>query len=86
MATTTQTTHPWRAVARTVVQLVAGLAVLVPAVLGAIADGDPSTLGPWAVTAVAVSAAVTRVMALPAVETFLERFAPWLAASTREDR
>lgn len=84
--TTTQSTHPWRATVRTILAVVAGLALLVPAVLDAVSDGDPSSLGAWTAGALAVSGAVTRVLALPAVEEFLERFLPWLAASTREDR
>lgn len=86
--TTTQTTqqqHPWRATARTVLAVIAGLAVVTPEVLDAISDGDPSTLGPWAAGALVVSGAVTRVLALPAVEGFLRRFAPWLAAGDESD-
>ncbi|WP_407316614.1 hypothetical protein UQW22_09830 [Isoptericola halotolerans] len=77
---TTQSAHPWRATVRTILAVVAGLATLVPAVLDAISDGDPANLGPWTAVALAVSGAVTRVLALPAVEAFLERFLPWLAA------
>jgi hypothetical protein len=81
---TTQVAAPWKATVRTVVQIVPAIAVLTPAVLSAVANGDPATLGPWAVVALSVSGAVTRVMALPAVESFLRRFLPWLAAGATE--
>ncbi len=79
--TTTQTRHPVRTVVRTIFQFVPGLAALVPFVLEAIADGDPSRLGPGAVIALAVSSAITRVMALSQVEDFLAVWVPWLAAN-----
>lgn len=84
MAQTTQTERPWRTTVRTVFQAIVSLAALTPFVLEAIADGDPTTLGPGAVVALAVSGAITRVMALPQVEDFLAR-SPlrWLAADPR---
>lgn len=78
---TTQVQHPWRAMVRTVFALVVALAVLVPLILQEVStNGDPGELGGWAVAVVGVCAAITRVMALPAVEAFLVRFVPWLAA------
>ena len=41
---------------------------------------DPAKL-PWLVVPLAVAAAVTRIMAVPAVETWLRRFLPFLAAA-----
>lgn len=78
--TATQTRRPWRTTVRTVLQVVTTLAVLTPFVLEAIAQGDPSTLGPGAAVALAWAGAITRVMALEGVEDFLVRFVPWLAA------
>jgi len=72
---TTQEAHPWRTTARTAFQLLLGLAVIIPLV----AD-ELDASAPWALAVVGVSAAVTRVMALPAVEAFLEAHVPWLAA------
>ncbi len=85
MGTSTQTQHPARAVIRTAVQLVVGLAALLPFALDAVSNGDPASLGGGAVIALSVSAAITRVMALPQVEAFLARFAPWLAAGGSQD-
>lgn len=72
----TQTRHPWRATLRTAFALlVAGLSLL-PEVLAA-ADLDGTVIGAQTLV---VTAAVTRVLALPAVDTFLARWVPWLAA------
>jgi len=75
MEPSTQTEHPWKATVRTVFQFLVGLAAILPLV----AD-DLGGAAPWAAAVVGVAAAVTRVMAIPAVEAFLERFAPWLSA------
>ena len=53
-------TEPTRRTLRTVVQTAVGLCVLLPTVVDA--AGIPATL-PWAAGALAVAAAVTRVMA-----------------------
>lgn len=79
-APATQVRRPWRATVRTVFQLLVGLAAMLP--LLADAAGLEETT-PVLAGALAVSAAVTRVMALPAVEAFLESFVPFLAASPR---
>lgn len=76
-----QVLHPWQAVLRTALALLTMLAVMVKPVLDAVAGGDAETLGPWAGVAVAAGATVTRVLALPVVNAFLERFLPWLAAA-----
>lgn len=64
---------------RTVVQTAVGLCVLLPTVVGAV--GVPETL-PWVAGALAVAGAVTRVMALPAVQAALPS---WLRTSTPAD-
>ena len=71
----TQELHPWKTTVRTAFQLIVGLAAILPF----IAD-DLGATAPWAVGVVGVAAAVTRVMALPQVEDFLEDHFPWLAA------
>ncbi|MFD0145916.1 MULTISPECIES: hypothetical protein [unclassified Streptomyces] len=54
--------------ARTVLQTAVGIAVVLPAVVDA--AGLPATL-PWVAGALAVAGALTRVMALPAVQNML---------------
>ncbi len=71
----TQVRHPWRATIRTGFQVLVALATLIPYVF---VEADLPVAG-LAGQVVAVSATVTRVMALPGVVTFLERFFPWLA-------
>lgn len=75
---TTQTERPWRATIRTTVQMVVALCSLLPFVVTGVYG---SAEAPVAVLQVlAVAGAVTRVMALPQVESFLRTFVPWLAA------
>jgi hypothetical protein len=76
----TQVKRPWRATARTAFQALCALCVLFP-VLVQTAGLDPEAF-PWLAVPIAVAAAVARIMALPEVETFLRRFAPFLAADT----
>jgi hypothetical protein len=79
----TQVTRPWRATVRTVFQAIVAFAamwgLMVPA-LGLDAGH------PWVVASIAATGAMTRVMALPSVEEWLERFVPWLAASPAGER
>lgn len=79
-APATQVKRPWRATVRTALQLVLGLAPMVPLIVDAsgVDQAAPAVAG-----AITISLAVTRVMSLPAVEVFLQRFAPWLAAAPR---
>ena len=77
--TPTQVRRPWRSTVRTVWQAFLGLCVLAPILVEA-AGLDPAKL-PWLVVPLAVAAAVTRIMAVPAVETWLRRFLPFLAAA-----
>lgn len=73
----TQAQYPWRATLRTLVAAVVGLLPLLPAIVDALGLGSL----PWVVGLLAVVAAVTRVLALPAVVAWTERFLPWLAPS-----
>ncbi len=78
--TPTQVARPWRATFRTVFQGVLALAAVLPLVLTT--AGAP----PVGVAAIVVAAAgaITRVMALPAVEQFLQDHVSWLAAKPKE--
>lgn len=77
---TTQSRHPWRATIRTIFAAAVALLSLLPVIA--------ATAGIDAVPAVAqvlvVAGAVTRVLALPGVERFMELYIPWLAASPVE--
>jgi hypothetical protein len=75
----TQTRHPWRTTARTVFQFIVALATLLPFIVTDVyssADAVPAAVG----QVLAVAAGVTRLMANPAVEDFLAKYFPWLAA------
>lgn len=77
--TPTQVRRPWRSTLRTVWQAFLGLCVLAPILVeGAGLEADQL---PWLAVPLAVAAAVTRVMAIPAVEVWLRRFVPFLAAA-----
>lgn len=75
----TQVRRPWRAVARTAVAMFVGVAAMLPALVPA-AGLDESA--PPIAAALAIASGVTRVLALPQVEAFLQRFGltAWLAA------
>ncbi|WP_149180816.1 hypothetical protein [Streptomyces sp. TRM49041] len=62
--------------ARTVLQTAVGIAVALPALIDA--AGLPASL-PWVAAALAVAGALTRVMAVPAVQPLLP---PWLRTGT----
>lgn len=73
----TQTKYPWRTTARTVFQAGIGLLALVPVVVTT--SGVDSTAA-GVTTVLAVTGGLSRVMALPGVNSWLERFLPFLAA------
>lgn len=81
----TQVRHPWRAAVRTA--LAAGLAALIafPDIVRVLKIEDL----PGVAVTMAIAMGVTRVLALPKVEAWLKRFAPWLAsappAHTKDD-
>ncbi|MCW6008514.1 hypothetical protein K1W54_28815 [Micromonospora sp. CPCC 205371] len=75
----TQSRHPWRATARTVFAAVVGAISLVPTI--AVTAGVDTV--PAVAQVVTVSAAVTRVLAIPAVDQWLRTYAPWLASAPR---
>lgn len=76
----TQMRYPWKTTLRTAFQMVVALATLIPFIVAGIYS-DPDAYPAVVVQIVGVAGAVARVMALPQVEAFLRRFAPWLAAA-----
>ncbi|MFI6368936.1 hypothetical protein ACIBG0_40195 [Nocardia sp. NPDC050630] len=79
-ADASQVRYPWRAVVRTVFQLVVGLAAALPMIVAT--SGLPATAAGIG-AALAISATITRVMSVPAVNAALAIWAPWLAAEPR---
>lgn len=77
----TQVARPWRATFRTVFQGAIAACAILPLVL------STAGIAPVGVAAIAigVAGAITRVMALPAVEEFLENYLPILAAKPKSD-
>lgn len=82
----TQINHPSRAVVRTIFQSLVGLCALAPVVYTAASQHDPAVATGAAAGVLAVTAAVTRIMALPGVDAWLRAYVPWLAAAPAEQR
>lgn len=78
--TPTQVKRPWRATFRSVFQAAIALVTLIPYV---VSNFDIATEGKVA-QLLAVSAVVTRIMADPRVEAFLQKYVPWLAATVKK--
>lgn len=76
----TQSKYPWRAVLRT---LVAFVIAIVPYVSTLIADLSTQTQNGALLAAAPIVAAVTRLLAAPAVDALLKRWLPPLAAEPR---
>ena len=77
MSTPTQVRRPWRATARTIFQAVIGFAAMwavIVETLGLNAEWQ------WVSASLVVTAAITRIMAIPQVEAWLQHFLPFLAA------
>jgi hypothetical protein len=79
--TPTQVKRPWRATFRTVFQGAVALAAILPLILSSAGIAPVGLAG----ILVVASGAITRVMALPAVEEFLENYIPILAAKPKSD-
>lgn len=77
----TQSKYPWRAVLRTAVAFVIGVVPMMPVLIAA--SGIPQT-APGVAGALAISAAVTRLLAVPQVDALLQKWLPILAAEPRE--
>lgn len=76
-----QVRHPWRASIRTGLAALLAALIAFPQVAAALSITDI----PIVATTVAVAVGVTRVMALPSVEVFLDRFAPFLSSTGPTD-
>lgn len=76
--TPTQARHPWRATARTTA---AALIALLPA-LPEIANSLEISTVPMVASILAITALVTRVLAIPEVDKWVDRYAPALSADT----
>ncbi|CAM4367620.1 MULTISPECIES: hypothetical protein [Corynebacterium] len=74
--TASQNRRPWQAVLRTSLACLIGLLPILPT----IAETLHIETVPVVASTLAVTAAVTRVLALQQVEDWLRQFAPWLAA------
>lgn len=77
LADPTQVRRPWRSTARTVFQATVALAAMWTLIVQALGLPDWA----WVGASIAVAGGITRVMALPGVETFLRQFLPFLAAA-----
>lgn len=80
-ARTTQTEHPWQTVVRGIFQALVALAAAAPLIYAAFTQQDPGLAAGGAGAVLTVLAGVTRVMAVPSVESFLQAYVPWLAAA-----
>lgn len=78
--TPTQTRYPWRATLRTVLAALVGALSLLPTI--AVTAGIDTV--PAVAQAVVVAGAITRVLANPAVDAWLRRYLPWLAAAPEQ--
>lgn len=72
----TQSKHPVRASLRTTAAIVVALLPVLPEIVGKLGIATV----PVVAVVLGIAAAVTRVLAIPAVEIVLRRFVPWLAA------
>lgn len=77
--TPTQTEHPWRATARTIFAAAIGLLSLLPLIAMTAGVSEQAAVAQVLV----VTGAITRVLALPAVNAWLEQYLPWLAAAPK---
>lgn len=81
--TSTQQLHPWRTVVRSVFQFIVAVAAAAPLIYVAVTNASPEAATGAAAVALAVSGAITRVMALPVVDEILKKFIPILASEPK---
>lgn len=79
--TPTQVAHPAKAVVRTVFAMVVAFAAMWPLIVEAAGLGAEA----WVATSITIAGAITRIMALPAVNGFIERFLPFLATGVANE-
>lgn len=77
-----QVRRPWRATIRTVLTAALALIPILPSMAQA-ADIDEI---PTIAAVLATAAGITRVLALPAVDQWLDKFIPWLSADPYEGK
>lgn len=70
---TSQTRYPWRATARTAIAFVSGAAIAAPVLYTAVTNESPEAATGAGLIALSVSAAITRVMAVPFVNEWLTK-------------
>jgi hypothetical protein len=70
---TSQTKYPWRATVRTALAFITGAALSAPVLFTAVTNQNPEAATGAGLLALSVSAAVTRVMAVPFVNEWLTR-------------
>ena len=70
---TTQTRYPWRATARTGLAFITGAALSAPVLYTAVTNESPEAATGAGLLALSISAAVTRVMAVPFVNEWLTK-------------
>lgn len=80
MAEPSQVRAPWRTTVRTLFQALIGLCAALPVIVTA-SGVEQTTAGVG--LGLAVAAGVTRVMAAPAVNDWIDRYVPWLSAGPR---
>ncbi len=78
--TPTQVQYPWRSTVRTVFQVALGIAAMWALIIEAAGVDETA---PILLSIGAFAAGANRVMALPAVNAFIDRFIPWLAAEPK---
>lgn len=83
LSPTSQVRYPWRATIRTLLSAAWGFIPLWPVIAREL---SVDAAIPWVAASLAVSAGVTRLTAQPAVEAWLNRYVPWLAADPRPEK
>lgn len=74
--------HPWRRTVRTIIAGLPGAILVVPIIINTLdidQDKYPKMYA-FAAGALALTAVLTRILAIPQVEAFLQKFMKWLAA------
>lgn len=82
MTQPTQVAYPWRSTVRTGFQVFVAAAAMWGLVVEAAGADQANT---YIAATVAGAAGVNRIMALPAVNDFIARFVPWLAAEPKAE-